>query len=184
MAMTSFSVVFGVFVLNLHHKGARLHRAPKWLRIITLDYMSKFLFIKVNRYAFDLDLKFCPSESDGLVNCNGIQNGRQSFSFDTNYNTCAGTVNPQEMKTRDKSIKRRKSDAEMVNLLRILVEKQNSNDEEIKIIREWEEIASVIDRLFFMFFLCFGIVSTVSLLVLKPLSKSVDIDEFVRSANS
>ena len=181
MVMTSFSVVFGVFVLNLHHKGARLHRAPKWMRVMTLNYMSKFLFFKFNRNTLGLNIKYCPEEQEEMIPYTPTQNGRPSFTYETNYNTCAGSVDSQETELREKVVHHSKSNDEILKLLRYLVDKQSASDEEVKIIREWEEIATVVDRLFFIFFVCFGIVSTISLLILRPMAKDMAIDEFIKA---
>lgn len=40
MLMTSMSVVFSVFVLTIHHRGARGIRPPVWLRSLTIDMLA------------------------------------------------------------------------------------------------------------------------------------------------
>lgn len=56
MTMTSLSVIMAVIVINLYNKGHKTKRAPAWLRILTLSWLSKLLFLKHDLIKFAKDV--------------------------------------------------------------------------------------------------------------------------------
>ena len=40
MTLTSMSVIMAVMVINLYNRGAKTRRAPKWIRILALKWIS------------------------------------------------------------------------------------------------------------------------------------------------
>lgn len=56
MTMTSLSVIMAVIVINLYNKGHKMKRAPVWLRILTLSWLSKLLFLKHDLIKFAKDV--------------------------------------------------------------------------------------------------------------------------------
>ncbi|CAD5112096.1 DgyrCDS1336 [Dimorphilus gyrociliatus] len=59
MTMTSVSVIMAVLVINLYNRGAKAKRAPKWLKVIVLNWICRFLRMThdIERIAQSIRLK-------------------------------------------------------------------------------------------------------------------------------
>lgn len=77
MAMTSVSVMFTVFVLNLHHRGPKRRRVPEWLRKRIIDKFEKKNELYLNN-AFnsnDVNKQKLTKASCDRFPCDDISNG-------------------------------------------------------------------------------------------------------------
>ncbi|XP_071156262.1 neuronal acetylcholine receptor subunit alpha-10-like isoform X2 [Mytilus edulis] len=79
MTMTSLSVIMAVMVINLYNRGIKTKRAPMWLRIFALRWMSKPLFLKHDLYKIASTISL-EEEKEGLYLCkkHKIQNQKPS----------------------------------------------------------------------------------------------------------
>ena len=184
MAMTSMSVVFSVFVLHLHHKGGRRVRAPRWLRWVALHILARILFVRTQRQIRwnerleDYSAKVKPGYgtfNDGfrlqsMKNLYRVENGQLHRCY-TNR-----TTNDSGKKVNDKHAKGRQAENQILKYLRHVLERQEVKDLENVVVREWEEISRVFDRLLFVLFSSTALLATLSLLVFKPLAKDVSVN--------
>ena len=46
MTMTSVSVIMAVMVINLYNRGSKAVHAPKWVRVLVLEGLSRMLGLK------------------------------------------------------------------------------------------------------------------------------------------
>ena len=189
MAMTSMSVVFSVFVLHIHHKGGRGNRAPIWLRKITLKYFSRFLFVRISKFfqwdhnMDDLRAKIRPgfsSLNQGFRTLNQspgrgtspkqtsvyrMENGQLHVNLNCPDSHCSHLERL--------SAKYHQTEKELLRYVHSVLEKQDRDELERHVIREWEDIAAVFDRFLFWIFTLLTLFSSLALLVFKPLSKAV-----------
>ncbi|XP_074650363.1 neuronal acetylcholine receptor subunit alpha-10-like [Tubulanus polymorphus] len=176
MAMTSLSIILTVFVLQLHHVGPHQKPVPKWVRFFMFKILAKMLFIKLNTRAcapgyHRSSVKEYRDHTDGRVrediclttfrepvvvdNCNGRVSPIR-LSYDRVENgTEPGSV------TFDKISKH----------LKLLVAKQNYDDTFQEITNDWRLVAHVMDRFLFWIFLLTAFMSSIAILVIRPLMK-------------
>lgn len=181
MAMSALSVVFSVFILNLHHRGSFQCGPPYWLRKFSY-LLSRFLCME---WTDTIPNRFChsslhnkmeklSSESYGTerhshcgVRCNGM--GHEKIP------DCSGTsgVSPHthSILTPESSF-----DDEMMRYLRYIIAMNDRGMVERKFIQEWQEIAKVMDRFFFGVFLGITVSSTFILLVVSPMTKDISLE--------
>ena len=72
-----------------------------------------------------------------------------------------------------------KAENELLNHLRVVMEKQEKEEVEMLIVREWQDIARAFDRFLFLLFTSVNVLATVSLLVLKPMTKRINLEDFI-----
>ena len=195
MAMTSMSVVFSVFILHLHHRGGHSHRAPSWLRKLALSFMSRAMCMCLHPNRQDWDRG---RDKDSVHT--HIQPGYSSFNEGFRVQSAKYRVeNGQLHRQTDSGGQRddkpeeaygggsgnagkqscfryRQAEAEILRYLRLVLSKQDKLDSERLVIQEWEQISRVFDRLFFYIFFLVAVFATISLLVLKPMSKNVSLN--------
>ncbi|GAB1606017.1 neuronal acetylcholine receptor subunit alpha-10-like [Argonauta hians] len=181
MAMSALSVVFSVFILNLHHRGSFQSGPPFWLR--KLSYLlSRLLCMEwtdtiPNRYCHSSlhnKMEKLSRESYGSdrhshcgVRCNGV--GHEKI---TDCSTSSG-VNAQ---TQSILAQENSFDDEMMRYLRYIIAMNDRCMVERKFIQEWQEIAKVMDRFFFGVFLGITVSSTFILLVINPMTKDISLE--------
>lgn len=182
MAMTSLSIVLTVFVLQLHHVGPNTKPVPGWVKKILMGCVARMLLM--NRVIHDFyryreevkkDEMCLTSFMDNIGantkdsnNCNGRvgQKSRGSFrgtSFKEN-SFRQGGLSRQDSR-------RNVSYDKISNHLKILVSKHDSEDDYQDIISEWRLVAHIMDRFLFWLFLVAAVLSSVSILVFRPMMK-------------
>ena len=70
-------------------------------------------------------------------------------------------------------------DREILNYFKHVLTSHDRTMSERQIIHEWQEVARVMDKLFFWMFLSITSISTIALLVISPMTKDIHIDNFV-----
>ena len=184
MAMTSMSVIFSVFVLHIHHKGGRGNRAPLWLRRVALHYGSQILCVRISKFfkwddkLDDLRSKIRPgytSQNEGFLNSSPkqtsvikMENGQLHVSLNCSENTCKHLEHL--------SVKYHQTEKQLLKYVHSVLEKQDREELERHVIKEWADIAAVIDRLLFWIFALSTLFSSLALLVFKPYDKGMDLD--------
>ena len=73
----------------------------------------------------------------------------------------------------------KQTEEEMLLQLRTIIDCYHREEREVKINREWADIAIVFDRALFWFMFVLATTVTLSLLIFKPLTKSVSIDDYL-----
>lgn len=183
MGLTSLSVVLAVVLLNVHLYGSALKPVPRRLRRILFHHIAPFLHVRLHRATAANDQKN-PRRSS---NVNGTarrmttiynavflndtdlpSNSPHTFhsttiadQMPTNFN------NPQATPQTLRECKRLLTD-----LNRIVLRPTETNDED-KIVRDWQNVALVMDRCLFYLYILSTAILTVLTLLLAPLFKTV-----------
>ena len=175
MGLTSMSVIFSVLVLNVHHRGDRETRAPYWLRHVTLHYLSRAL-CTVNQRDWRDDpphTRLSPvskldSFNDGFVSRSPVQvyklaNGELLLHRNGSRRT---VTDDHESDEREGSC-----EAELLKYFRRTAARQEQDDLNAFVAREWRDIGRVLDRLLFWLFAGVTLVATLFLLIILPRNK-------------
>ena len=158
MAMTSLSIILTVFVLQLHHVGPHQKPVPRWLRALVFDLLARMVcmgrastFMKNRTYGKceNMYLSTFMENAEG-GNCNG------------SVPLSGVTISHERIDHTGEVITKH---------IRGLVSRQDNDESHQDLIQEWQFVAHVIDRLLFWIFLFFAVVSSLTILVIKPLLK-------------
>lgn len=184
--MTSLSIVLTVFVLQLHHVGPNQKRVPRWIRKIVIGVIARILCMRSHIESYygykpdeeplhkrhhqrhhkfskdDVNLttfvdnrdNFKDSNCNGRLNVNINRGGGVGSSYGHEVGTCQSV-----------------SYEKISNHLKILVSGHGTDDDLQDIINEWRLVAHIMDRFLFWLFLIGAILSSVTILVLKPMMK-------------
>lgn len=157
MGLTSLSVVLAVILLNIHLYGTALKPVPRRLRIILFKHVAAFLRVRLHRAKVSNEKKSTrrnlPIELNRLTQ---IQNGT--------------TSNQNEIPSNSQMTNEyRRFLADMNRLLF----NPNDNSEEEKIIRDWQNVALVMDRCLFYLYIFFTSTLTIITLLIAPLLKKI-----------
>ena len=167
MGMTSLSIVLTVFVLQLHHVGPHQKPVPQWLKKFTFRFLSRIFCMNSqvrSHYRSCQDPKrdetclttFVESDHMDHKNCNGRLT-RHPYSLPGDRVDDTG----DKVVTYDK----------ISNQLKILVSQTDAEEELQLITTEWRLVAQIIDRMLFWLFFIGSFMSSISILVLKPMTK-------------
>lgn len=191
MAMTSLSIVLTVFVLQLHHVGPHQKPVPNWIRKVVIDYIAKILCMRshlASYYGYD----YKDYKERMTVGTTTTCNRREemcltSFMDNVDYkesNNCNGRLNqsplhlPGERTVFERDGTGGKTKAKggikfdrISKHLKILVSKHDSEDEYQDVINEWRLVAHIMDRFLFWLFLIGSLLSSVTILVFRPMAK-------------
>lgn len=173
MGLTSLSVIFSVLVLNVHHRGDRETRAPYWLRRVALHYISRVMCTLTQRDWRDNPPQSSPvskvdSFNDGFVSRSPVQvyklaNGELLLHRNGSRRNIADDRHPEE---KDGSC-----EAELLKYFRRLASRQDREDRNAFVAREWRDIGQILDRLLFWLFAGITLVATLYLLIILPRNK-------------
>ena len=156
--MTSLSIILTVFVLQLHHVGPHQKPVPRWLRALVFDLLARMVcmgrastFMKNRTYGKceNMYLSTFMENAEG-GNCNG------------SVPLSGVTISHERIDHTGEVITKH---------IRGLVSRQDNDESHQDLIQEWQFVAHVIDRLLFWIFLFFAVVSSLTILVIKPLLK-------------
>ncbi|XP_050402297.1 neuronal acetylcholine receptor subunit alpha-10 isoform X2 [Patella vulgata] len=154
MAMTSMSIILTVFVLQLHHVGPHQKPVPRWMKSLVINILARAVCMcSTAQSAKNPSDDVCLStfmENIESGNCNG---GRPPN----------GLIVPRDRKSEQSE--------RVTSHLKVLVARQDSEDAHLDIVKEWRLVAHVMDRLLFWIFLIVAVVSSIVILVVKPLMK-------------
>ncbi|XP_064608588.1 neuronal acetylcholine receptor subunit alpha-10-like isoform X2 [Liolophura sinensis] len=195
MSLTSLSVIMTVFVLNLHHRGPSKQAVPVWLRNIFLGRMARLLCLPAGEPTYrdyysgdtaqflrkvslkmtienmaqelkdDLENGMADTllDQSGLPFSNEKQESRTNSTLTSDHYRRTNSKNPRNVS---------KTNEEILRALKRLIEKHDREDHEYEIIQEWRKVAQVVDRILFWIFLTGTLVSTLTVLVIAPLTRS------------
>ncbi|XP_048780699.1 neuronal acetylcholine receptor subunit alpha-10-like isoform X2 [Ostrea edulis] len=218
MTMTSLSVIMAVIVINLYNRGHKTKRAPVWLRVVTLVWLSKIMFLKHDLFKFAKDVvldderkgayackkhSFTSKQNDDVLYQeletlslenqfmqNRVKVGKAEGSIsEARGNESGDEYQPLNERT-DKADISEDGDCEIsdseetgdnnnTTKEKMLLETGKSRAPEVcrtrsslfqrkLIVAEWQQIASVIDRVLFWFYFLSTVVSYILILVVVP----------------
>ena len=172
MAMTSLSIILTVFVLQLHHVGPHQKGVPGWLKFLMFRVIARTICMRhvVKQAAFNEETRigeemclttFADDNKDPYNSCNGRFSPTSMFSTHRDYSTVSAAPKEHTGVHYDKISRH----------LKVLVAKQNYEDNYQTIVNEWQLVAHIMDRFLFCIFLITAFTSSIVILVIKPLFK-------------
>ncbi|CAH1795983.1 unnamed protein product [Owenia fusiformis] len=170
MAMTSLSIVLTVFVLQLHHVGPQQRPVPRWMRCIVFDVIARLLFMRrrVRHYSYhrvarqdETPLQHLHEDPpDDLHNCNGGVN--------TNNVQYKDIYDQNRPEVKDDIKHQYENVSQQFN---IVVTNKGETEQYHEMVNEWRAVAHVMDRFLFCLFMIGAMLSSLAILVIKPLFK-------------
>lgn len=201
MALTSLSVILAVFVSNINNRGYHQAPLPPCLRSFMviaskaicykLEYIHQIKFEEVKPSSFQVvvkrNRKFTrphPSESG----CNLVEFG----SSDQIANS-SRTIEDSSLSRRGSALHARGVQTtihreyprsweaeEILEKLQLLLNKEEERSKEMALMKQWQEVAEVVDRILFWVFVLSTLLCSLSILVFVPLARSkqsINIDD-------
>ena len=184
MGLTSLSVLLAVILLNVHLYGSSLKPVPSRLRRILFFHLAPFLRVKLHRGAAASDKKnpstSAPRRATTIYNAvflNDAADQRRSSSSHRFQSTTANenTVNPDLSSVSNLQTSPQTFDEckRLLTELNRLILRPTETNEEDTIMRDWQNVALVLDRCLFILYIVFTTLLTVGTLILAPLLKYV-----------
>ncbi|XP_050402299.1 acetylcholine receptor subunit alpha-type acr-16 [Patella vulgata] len=183
MAMSALSVALSVFVLNCHHKGVLLHRPPRFVKMSCL-ILGKLMCVRlnyINKMDAFKDLTRPMGESENLIESGKIENNNPSdrSRVDLNINGLVDTGQRSRQTvgsgTNGLQTQNTELEREILKYLKFVLESYERGRSERLAVVEWQEIARVMDKFFFIIFITITSVSTLVLLIISPMTKITSI---------
>lgn len=187
MSLTSVSVVLAVFTSNINQRGFREVDLPRWFRTTVMalgrimcfkmvhlvkELPSEFQMIPLSSRGYNLNMKttFSNDSGCGLLD---YENGdcRQN---DQNHHSRRPS---QKVTTTQTPLHEGNWELEeILRRLQVLIDRDEEKEKTDFYSKRWIEAAEVIDRFFFWIFIIGTTFSSVLLLLIMPMTKSVQID--------
>ena len=181
MGMTSLSIVLTVFVLQLHHMSPNQKPVPRWVKRVVIDYIARVICMRshiVSYYRYRDDASRIGTEavcltsfmegadykdgdgagathSGGVGNCNGRTNRNPIDRLGMLDNEGSGGVGYDDISRH----------------LAALSASQDIDVEYEDMVNEWRLVAHIMDRFLFWIFLIGTTMSSVCILVIRPMTK-------------
>ncbi|ESN91745.1 hypothetical protein HELRODRAFT_70180, partial [Helobdella robusta] len=160
MSLGTISICMTVLILNMHHRGLRGYGVPYWLGKICFSYIAKFVFIETPYcdWPYYTTNRYKPQEKRLKISRNNSKN-YEVEGFDKKINTSERNNKLMESKFRN-----RKTCRDLLNEEMKFQSKQPMPLESVSFIKEWRELARVLDR--FFFWILFSLMAFSSFLIL------------------
>lgn len=185
MSMTSLSVILAVLTSNINHRGQKEVGVPRWLALI-LTLLSKLMcmdlvFVNVNNRRTKHDWRgnrgqgvqrpyhYISTTVSGDSGClidyeNGDTHAQIANSCANNHaNHMSRQTNSQQDENNEYSLVLQKLDE--------LIAREEERDRADLYIKQWVEVAEIIDRFFFWLFVTGTVFVSLFLLIVYPLFK-------------
>jgi nicotinic acetylcholine receptor len=190
MSLTSLSVLLAVVLLNIHLYGSALKPVPPRLRYILFCHVAPFLRVKLHRGTRSENQKqhrhssaITPRRATTIYNAvflnenDILSNGQQSQQNHTFQST---TINENNLNSDSSSISNIQSSSNslgeckrlLTELNRLILRPTDLHEEEM-IVRDWQNVALVMDRCLFFLYIFLTTVLTIGTLIIAPLLKIV-----------
>ncbi|XP_077865209.1 neuronal acetylcholine receptor subunit alpha-10-like [Saccoglossus kowalevskii] len=157
IALVSMSTIMTVIVLSIHYKiPGSVRRVPKWARVFFLNYCARMLCM-------------------GNLNATYVAMGESSsINVENNHlQTTPSATSPEPFHKIENvdNVEYSRFEGHIVRILRCLetlVDRQNDQDKDDVILKEWKLLATVIDRIFMWVFLLATVSLTTGTLLQAP----------------
>jgi len=189
MSLTSLSVLLAVVLLNVHLYGSALKPVPSRLRRILFYRLAPCLHVNLHRGS-KLDNQKDPLQStvkiprrattiynavflnENDLLSNGQQQSSHTFESTTinenNLNSDASSTS--NMQTSSRSLGECKRLLTEIN--RLILRPTETHEEDI-IVRDWQNVALVLDRCLFILYILLTSILTIGTLIIAPLLKTI-----------
>ena len=170
--MTSLSIILTVFVLQIHHVGPHQRAVPRWLRFLCVRILAQMMCMKVPKLPHVYRNYF---HNDEVCLTSFVDSVETGSGTTCNGNIHQNSTNTQALKNYKNEmyndVERDATHQKITNHLKVLVEKQDYEENHQTIVHEWQFVAHVMDRILFWIFLFAAIMSSLVILVVQPLRK-------------
>lgn len=178
MSLTSLSVIFAVLTSNINHRGFKELDLPGWFRsaIVVLAKVMCMKLTYITRQSSD-EIKMVQIRCAMKEPYSGM---RTTFSNDSGCNLIdyENGDPPQyraSQNTRRNNVQEKSWELEeILRRLQILVQKEEEKEKSDDLCKKWIEAAEVIDRFLFWGFVTATSASTIIILMVMPLLKTVE----------
>jgi len=187
MSMSGLSVVFSVFVLNIHHRGALAKGPPSFIKSFA-RFVAKVLCMNIrldNQINFNTTATYIPErnfmypshENEALLqNDIGRHSNMNHVDINEVSNETLTDVMNQNVNMNSTNVYKSTFDKELLTYFKQVMLIHDNTLTERRAIHEWKEVARVVDRLSFYIFLLITGTSTIVLLVISPMTKDIRLD--------
>ncbi|KFQ49018.1 hypothetical protein N333_06391, partial [Nestor notabilis] len=134
MVLVTFSIVTSVCVLNVHHRSPSTHTMPPWVKLVFLERLPAYLFMKPYAKKYDTKITETPD----------------NVSSHREFRLRTGTKFSPEVQ-------------EAIDGVSFIAEHMKSDDIDQSVIEDWKYVAMVVDRLFLWIFVLVCVLGTVGL---------------------
>ncbi|KFO88255.1 hypothetical protein N320_12859, partial [Buceros rhinoceros silvestris] len=134
MVLVTFSIVTSVCVLNVHHRSPSTHTMPPWVKLVFLERLPAYLFMKPSAKKHDMKI------TETLDN----------VSSHRDFRLRTGMKFSPEVQ-------------EAIDGVSFIAEHMRSDDNDQSVIEDWKYVAMVVDRLFLWIFVLVCVLGTVGL---------------------
>ncbi|KFV13197.1 hypothetical protein N340_00960, partial [Tauraco erythrolophus] len=134
MVLVTFSIVTSVCVLNVHHRSPSTHTMPPWVKLVFLERLPAYLFMKPSAKKYDMKI------TETLDN----------VSSHRDFRLRTGMKFSPEVQ-------------EAIDGVSFIAEHMKSDDNDQSVIEDWKYVAMVVDRLFLWIFVLVCVLGTVGL---------------------
>ncbi|XP_067395329.1 neuronal acetylcholine receptor subunit beta-2 [Emydura macquarii macquarii] len=185
MVLVTFSIVTSVCVLNVHHRSPTTHTMPPWVKVLFLDKLPTFLFMKQPRQNCARQrlrqrrqnqehaaAGFFLRESARSCTCFANQATLTKFGAGggRQFPEAADGVNGYRERQGQAAVPSQCCCGleEAVDGVRFIAEHMRSEDDDQSVSEDWKYVAMVIDRLFLWIFVFVCVFGTIGMF-LQPL---------------
>nr|AWJ68152.1 putative nicotinic acetylcholine receptor 1 [Hirudo verbana] len=206
--MNIVTILITVIIINWNFKTPRTHRMPRWVRVVFLNYLPKFLLMKRPHHEerwskkaysrrnrpsirpeltlnpdpgstqFNTEQPFKPLESHEMENFKGRGELRSGHVSGREGATSFYEASSADVQIPNMSTETQKA----IDAVRFIAAHLKNEDDYAEILEDWRYIAMVIDRLQLYIFVAVTIGGTVGILISAPhIFEFVDQDEIKRN---
>ncbi|KAJ1181803.1 hypothetical protein NDU88_007002 [Pleurodeles waltl] len=178
MVLVTFSIVASVCVLNVHHRSPSTHTMPPWVKMVFLERLPMFLFIRrpennsarqrlINRRKNPYDSLHSPP-TDMFKHTAYLVNKGSTTKYDVKVTEMPDALtNHQDCRIRP-SHKFSSGVEEAIDGVSFIADHMQSEDDDQSVVEDWKYVAMVVDRLFLWIFIFVCVLGTVGLFM-QPL---------------
>lgn len=187
--MTSLSVILAVLTSNINHRGQKEQSVPRWLSTF-LSVLSKVMCMDIvflkpkgrtyseyqspTRLGSQKPYHYISTAVSGDSGCLiDYENGDAHSQM---RGPCTPSHKNHVTRQSNKTIEDNKDLALILDKLDDLIAKEAERDKSELVIKQWIEVAEVVDRFFFWLFVFGTLFASLFLLVIYPLFKKDIID--------
>lgn len=191
MALTSISVILTVFVLKLHHCEPHQRALPTWVRccvieklgaVVKCEYQVKRKKRRKNNrknggtHSAEVNVRLMNEvhhhHSDVISNSNMANHEMVTSSTTRTFDTTMTSPLSDHPALNECVVNMRRLRVleDILRQLKIMVDKREEDDMEDDVMNEWRQVAQIVDRTLFIFFLSCTIFTTLILMVIIPIN--------------
>ncbi|XP_032618946.1 neuronal acetylcholine receptor subunit beta-4 [Chelonoidis abingdonii] len=178
MVLVTFSIVTSVCVLNVHHRSPSTHTMPPWVKVVFLQKLPTFLFMKrpennsarqrLSKHRKNKSDHLCTDPADLYKNSTYFVNTASAKKYDLKVTENLDNISGHQDFRLRSSMKFSPEVQETIDGVSFIANHMKNEDNDQSVIEDWKYVAMVVDRLFLWIFIFVCVLGTVGLF-LQPL---------------